>query len=317
LQSNLKLSGNLLLVNGFELNKSMVNSNIFGSPESFGAGVYSQGELSFSFPLLLTLGLRYDYNRVNNQQHSQALSPKLGFNYKFSESFALRGMLGTGFRSPSLAEKFTSTFISGIRIKPNPEVEPESNITFETGILYQHKIFTIDAAVFRNEYYDMIEPAVDTDGQIFFTNLIRARIQGFELNISPRLTDQIKLNFNYTFMDARDRNNGKYLKYRPQHLFYSGLSYSIESLETGINFRYWSRVKEIDNELVDLGLVPDGDKRVPVYVVDLNAGYNFLRIGFPGRVYLNFKNILNYNYIEIIGNIAPLRNIALSFEIFI
>jgi outer membrane receptor for ferrienterochelin and colicins len=80
---------------------------------------------------------------------------------------------------------------------------------------------------------------------------------------------------------------------------------------------FWSKFEEMDFELVEFGLVPDGEKRVPVYVLDFNTGYNFLHIGFPGRVYLNLKNLLNYNYIELIGNIAPIRNIAISFELFL
>jgi outer membrane receptor for ferrienterochelin and colicins len=242
---------------------------------------------------------------------SYAFSPRLGFNYSFNNNISLRGMLGTGFRAPSLAEKFTSTFVSGIRIKPNPLIDPESNITFETGILLSSNYLSVDAAVFRNGYYDMIEPSIDPlDGEVMFVNLVRARIQGVELTLTPNLIEEILLNFSYTYMDPKDLHTGKTLKYRPKHLFYSSVSYNNCGIEAGFNFRYWSRVDEIDFELVELGLVPDGDKRVEVYILDFNAGYNFLQTGVPVRVYLNIKNLLNYNYIELIGNIAPLRNIA-------
>jgi outer membrane receptor for ferrienterochelin and colicins len=318
IQTNYRVNPRLLFINGFELNYSTVSSNIFGTPEAYGAGVYSQGELSFNFPLLLTGGLRYDYNRVNDLDGDYALSPRLGFNYKFTERIILRGMLGTGFRAPSLAEKFTQTFVSGIGIKPNPAVEPESNITFETGVLLLTDLGSLDAAVFRNGYYDMIEPIVDlTDGNIMVANLVRARIQGAEFNITPRISNEINLSLNYTFMIPEDLNTGKTLKYRPKHLFYSSVSYAENGFEAGLNFRYWSRVEEVDIELVDLGFIPDGEKRVEVFVLDLNTGYNFIQMGLPVRVYLNIKNLLNYNYIELIGNIAPLRNIALSFELFL
>ena len=316
-QSNYRI-GSLLLVNGFELNSSRVNSNLFGSPESFGAGIYSQGEYLFSFPLSLTAGIRYDYNKVNDQANSSALSPRLGLNYKLNSNLSARGMIGTGFRAPSLAEKFTSTFVSGIGIRPNPGVSPESNVTLEAGILFHPENLIIDAAVFRNEYFDMIEPALDpADGEVTFKNLVRARIEGFELNVSPPVADFLKINFSYTYLYPRDIHLNKILKYRPRHIFNSSVSYSDNGIESGFDFRYWSKVEEIDFELIDLGFVPDGDKRVAVYVLDFNAGYNFLHIGFPGRMYLNVKNMLNYNYIELIGNIAPLRNIAISFELFL
>jgi outer membrane receptor for ferrienterochelin and colicins len=318
IQSNYNISDKFLLINGVEFNYSSVSSTIFGDPEAYGAGIYSQGEVSFNFPLSLTAGVRYDYNKVNELEATYAFSPKAGLNYKLSDNLVLRAMLGTGFRAPSLAEKFTRTFVSGIGIKPNPDVEPESNVTFETGVLLQTKYLNIDAAVFRNEYYDMIEPAVDpSDGNIMLVNLVRARIEGFELNLSPLVFDDVRLNFNYTFMSPKDLTRGKTLKYRPKHLFYTSAGYIYSGFEAGVNFRYLSRMEEVDIELVDLGFIPDGDKRVEIFVTDLNFGYNFIRSGLPFRTYLNIKNLFNYNYIELIGNIAPLRNISLSFELFL
>ena len=44
--------------------------------------------------------------------------------------------------------------------------------------------------------------------------------------------------------------------------------------------------------------------------------YNFLLENVPGKIYVNAKNIFNYNYIEFIGNVAPIRNYSFSFEIF-
>ncbi|NCS87230.1 MAG: hypothetical protein GW789_00610, partial [Ignavibacteria bacterium] len=64
------------------------------------------------------------------------------------------------------------------------------------------------------------------------------------------------------------------------------------------------------------GIVKDGDKRVAVLVLDFNAGYSLFYTGFPGKIFFNVDNILNYNYIELIGNIAPLRNYSLSVELF-
>jgi iron complex outermembrane receptor protein len=84
----------------------------------------------------------------------------------------------------------------------------------------------------------------------------------------------------------------------------------------GADFRYSSRVEEIDTELIDLGLVPDGDLRVPIYVFDLRVSYNFSNLGLPLRMNLNANNIFHYNYVELIGNIAPIRHYTFSLELF-
>lgn len=320
IQLNLNLADYIVLTSGIEGNFSKVNSSLFGNPVSHGIGVYSVADISFSSPLITNIGLRYDYSKLDSLDGSGMISPKLGFNYKVLNNFILRSSLGTGFRSPTLSEAFTSTSSSGIIVKPNPNIKSEHNLTVEFGLNYSpFNQLNLDLAAFSNEYYDMIEPGIDPkDGKVVFTNLVRARIQGFEtsalINILP---DQLTLSFNYTYMWARDLEKGLALRYRPRHIFYSGIDFRKWNFEAEINFRYTSRVEEIDEELIDLGIVVDGELRVPVYTTDLKLGYDFLSTGFPLNIYLNIKNIFNYNYIELIGNIRPIRNFSFGFNLAI
>jgi iron complex outermembrane receptor protein len=172
-------------------------------------------------------------------------------------------------------------------------------------------------AVFQNEYYDMIEPGIDPeDGLVFFSNLVRARIQGGEAGVILNLLPgELSLSFSYTYLWARDLETGTALRYRPRNIFYSGLDFRKWNFDLGINFRYTSRVEEIDDELVDLGIVVDGDLRVPVYTTDINIGYNFITYGLPLNIYINAKNIFNYNYVELIGNIRKIRNYSFGINL--
>ncbi|HSW53606.1 MAG TPA: TonB-dependent receptor [Ignavibacteriaceae bacterium] len=308
----------LVLTGGVEGTLSGVESSLFGNPDAFSLGAYLVGDINFSFPLIASIGVRYDYSKLDSLEGSGAVSPKLGLNYKLSKDFILRSSLGTGFRAPTTAEAFTSTATGGITVKPNPNIKSEYNLTFEFGVNYTPISFVnIDGAVFQNEYYDMIEPGIDPeDGLVFFSNLVRARIQGGEagviLNLLP---NELSLSFSYTYLWARDLETGTALRYRPRHIFYSGLDFRKWNFDFGINFRYTSRVEEIDDELVDLGIVVDGDLRVPVYTTDVNLGYNFITYGLPMNIYLNIKNIFNYNYVELIGNIRKIRNYSFGFNL--
>ena len=58
------------------------------------------------------------------------------------------------------------------------------------------------------------------------------------------------------------------MKYRPRHLLYVNASYNPYPFEIALDFRYWSEVEEIDNELIELGLITDGELRVPVFVTE-------------------------------------------------
>lgn len=320
LQINNLITDKLFLISGIESSFSNVKSNIFGKPSSFGFGVYSQAEYRFPFPLITTFGLRYDYTQIHNLKNFSAFSPKLGMSFKINDDLILRSVAAFGFRAPSLAETFTSTSASGITIKPNPSLKPESNFTFEAGCnLKMSNNIALDVAFFQNEFYDFIEPGVDrTDGQIFFDNVVRARIQGAEIAIkSKMLSDKLSLALSYMYLFSRDLEKNKSLKYRPKHFVLFNADYAFYDFVIGTDFRFWSRVEEIDSELIDLGLVPDGESRVAVYVLDFRAGYNFSGFNLPIRVNLAVNNVFNYNYVELIGNLAPIRNFSLGLELIL
>ncbi|MCF8420213.1 MAG: TonB-dependent receptor [Melioribacteraceae bacterium] len=317
LQTSYSLSGSAHLVTGFEGSTSIVKSNIFTDPSAHTFGIYSQLEYEFSFPLTVTAGARYDYSKLDTLKGEQSLSPKLGLNYKLTNKTILRGSFGKGFRAPTLAEAFTSTSASGVTVKPNPSVKPETNYSFELGL--NHKFsdqLSVDAAIFQNEYYDLIEINIDpSDLKVFFGNVTRARIQGFEIFGNFNL-DHFNVEFNsgYTYLWARDIQTKRSLKYRPRHILYSSINYSPGFLSFGIDFRYWSKVEEIDDLLIETNTVPDGYKRSEVFVLDFRTGINLYSFGLPARVFLNIENLLNYNYVEMIGNVSPIRNISLNLE---
>jgi len=207
------------VITGIEGFTSNVNSTIFGNPDAHSYGAYALLDINFDFPLFLSIGVRYDYTKLDSLESSSALSPKLGLNYKLTERFIIRSSLGSGFRAPSLAEAFTSTSASGIRIKPNPYLQPESNLTFEFGVNYEViSQLNIDFAVFQNEYYDMIEPSFDpSDNKVRFDNVVRARIQGYEVNTLVQIIpDEMSFTIGYTYLWARDLENNIALKYRPR-----------------------------------------------------------------------------------------------------
>jgi iron complex outermembrane receptor protein len=317
-QLNSNLNNFIVLTGGVEGSFSKVISSLFGNPDAFGIGAYAVTDITFNFPLIASIGIRYDYSKLDSLNGSGAVSPKLGLNYKLFDEMILRSSLGTGFRAPTLSEAFTSTSTGGITVKPNPKLKSEHNLTLEFGVNYiLFNLLSLDLAVFQNEYYDMIEPGIDpADGLVFFSNVIRARIQGFEVStIFNILPNQLSLSFNYTYMWARDLETGKALRYRPRNIFYSSLDFRKWNFELGINFRYTSEIEEIDDELVDLGIVMDGDLRVPVYTSDVNLGYNLISMEIPINLYLNVKNIFNYNYVELIGNIRQIRNYSFGFNL--
>jgi len=72
-------------------------------------------------------------------------------------------------------------------------------------------------------------------------------------------------------------------------------------------------MERIDENLAEL-VIKDGDARVPIHVMDLRISQDFEGFIIPIRLGFNLKNVLNYHYVELMGNMAPFRTYMLSVE---
>mgnify|MGYP006266133653 CR=1 FL=1 len=121
---------------------------------------------------------------------------RAGLNYRPAVGTFIRASFGQAIRSPSVAERFTSTAAGPIIVIPSPEIGIERGWTAEVGAkqLYSfgNKIRGfVDVSAFWLEFENMVEFYVDTDllinqGEIGFRaqNLSNARVQGLEGNIN-------------------------------------------------------------------------------------------------------------------------------------
>ncbi|MCK5571104.1 MAG: TonB-dependent receptor, partial [Bacteroidetes bacterium] len=122
------------------------------------------------------------------------------------------------------------------------------------------------------------------------------------------------IDLGYTYVDPQDFTDTTtvVLKYRPRHILYVSMRAQIGSFEAGLDYRHLSRVERIDEEFA--GIIPNYDQRVPINVVDLRVGYDISSTGVPLLLLLNIYNIFQYNYVELIGNIAPPRTVLFTLE---
>lgn len=317
LRGNYKLNSSLNIVTGAEFQFNDVTSNIFGNRIANIFGVFTQVDYNVISPLNISFGIRYDNSKLTDFDIENSISPKFGINYKFDDNTYVRASLGKGFRAPSLAEAFTSTTLSGLTVIPNLNLKSETSYSFEVGVNHNfNDVVSLDLALFNNEYYDMIEIDFDPfNGEAFFSNLTRARIQGIDVStVTYLFTQNFTFNLSYTYLWARDIEENVVLKYRPKHTAIAGFNLKHDFMELGVDFRYLSRVEKIDDELVNIGTVPDGDERVDIFVLDARMGAHLFKYNIPCRLFINVNNLLNYNYVELIGNIAPIRNYSLSAE---
>jgi iron complex outermembrane receptor protein len=231
----------------------------------------------------------------------------------------LRASYGEGFRYPSMSELFTSvnTGLSQITVVPNDSLKPERSVSFEVGgsQWLGDRLF-LDIALFQNNFYDLIEGGVNpTRFVIQFNNVTRARIRGFEFGIKADMFNRfLTTDVSYTYIDPIDLSQNTVLKFRPRNLFYASLIAQFRKWQAELNYRFVSRVEAIDENLVRLAPIVDGDNRVACNVIDAGITYNLSNLGVPLNIGLTVKNLTNYYYVELLGNLAPLRTYYLSVE---
>ncbi len=299
----------------------IVNADLFGIHSGVGAALYAQDELRLQENLTFTIGMRYDYRSMGLVKPSGQVNPKAAVLFSPGEGTTIRASVGRGFRMPSVAESFLTGEVSGLAAVPNTELKPERSLSVEAGVSQMLGSWgTFDFAAFRSDYQDLIEAGLvvssDNLPYIQWRNVTRARVRGVESSLGVGLFGGALLaNFGYTYVYPEDLTTGDLLKYRPRHLFYANLLVrSGWGFFAGADFRYISRVDRIDEELVDLGIVPDGDERVPIYVTDVRVGADLTLGGTVLTTTLNINNIFQHNYVELIGNLMPPRTYVLSVQ---
>ena len=302
-------------------NYDMVNADLFGLHRGGGAAAYAQDEFKATQELTFTAGLRYDYQTVGIIKPSGQINPKAAVAYTPVQGTTLHASYGRGFRVPSVAEAFISGEVSNLATIPNPDLQPEKSNAYEVGISQTlWGLGTVDIAAFRSDYDDLIEPGliVPEGGSlpyIQWRNVTQARVQGVETSVKFGLFDGgLGGSAGYTYVYPQDLTTGEVLKYRPRHVFQANLTGHAGMVTAGADFRYVSRVENIDIELVNLGIIPDGDQRVQILVTDVRAGVDFTSMGVPLSATINVNNIFQYNYVELIGNLMPPRTYVLVLE---
>jgi len=322
---DLESTGTLLLNDqhtmtfGLEARYDLVNADLFGLHRGGGLALYAQDEFRISKLLTLTAGARFDFQSLGLTKPSGQLNPKAALLFAPAAGTTVRASFGRGFRVPSVAEAFTTAAVSNLAAVPNKDLKPERSYSYEVGISQTlGSLGTFDAAAFQSDYWDLIEVGLDASSGVpivQWRNVTRARVQGYEtsLKLSP-FGGAVFCNVSYTYVYPHDLTTDDILKYRPRHVFYADATVRLKPLFFGGDYRYISRVENIDMELVNLGIIPDGDQRTPIHVVNFRVGADVDLGGTTLTATFNVNNVFQYNYVELIANMAPPRTYVFSLE---
>ncbi len=234
--------GNHLLTLGSELRRTELahNQNLGSETEVDQKAVYLQDEFSIG-DLDVTLGGRLD----DHDSFGSEFSPRAYGVYNLTDNWVIKGGVGRSFKAPSIYQSDETYGVLACRgmctLVGNPNLKPETATSYEIGTLYQNERVEAGIMLFNNDIDDMIitdtwrvgyRPAVMT-----YSNVSKARVQGYELQGRYNLSDTIGLRANYTYSDAEDRDTDEQLRNSPQHVANIGFDWQAMP-DLGLNLDY-------------------------------------------------------------------------------
>ncbi len=181
-------------------------------------------EWDISENLLLNLGARFDHY----SDFGSTTNPRIGLNYHFSPTVALKLFSGTAFRAPSYAELYSQNNPVGLG---NPNLEAEGVRTLESG-------FNLDVLLGDNLYFNLSLFNYSADNLIRYAfvpeingsqaqNIGRQDGYGGEFTMRWKPQNDITVNFHYSKLKAED-NNGSATPYVPNTMWYMDMNWRID-----------------------------------------------------------------------------------------
>jgi hemoglobin/transferrin/lactoferrin receptor protein len=167
------------------------------------SALYAQSDISFG-NWTLSPALRWDRFSIRASQagfsppsitpaaslSGSAVSPKFGALFQLDPAWSLYGNFASGFKAPDAGQinAFFENITSFYKTIPNPNLKPEKSRNIELGARARMDKLSLDAALFRSSYQDLIEESRRVGGTgvagnptIFQSvNIGKATIHGFE-----------------------------------------------------------------------------------------------------------------------------------------
>ncbi len=157
-QKEYKKELNIIL--GTTYTKQHVVGELYGNHDGYNVAAYAQADKKIK-KLWLSLGARYEINKVDNYKTEALPVMRFGANYEVGKATFLRASFGQGYRYPTIAERFVRTNFGASKVLPNPDLQSETGWSSELGIKQGYKINNwmgyIDIATFWTQYKDMME----------------------------------------------------------------------------------------------------------------------------------------------------------------
>lgn len=300
-QASTDVSDVLTLVYGIDWSREEAKSSRLpggaSSTEILGAGAQVIWSPVDSFDL--SAALRADHNSTFGTFETW----RIALSWRPADGTTLRGAIATGFRAPSIDERFgdyPEFFFTG-----NPNLQPEESLSYELGAEQAlANGATVSATLFRLEVDNLI--ASSPPFYATLDNLPGTSVRkGLELAATLSLSDAIELGLAYTYTDGR-RPDGTRLTLVPRHTLTLSLDGDLsDRLSAGVEMIHVA--DRIDNDAMTFSPVA-----LPDYTL-LNAQMSY-DLNDTTALYLKFENLTDKDYQPVSGYAGAGRSAYIGLQ---
>ncbi|MDP4172928.1 MAG: TonB-dependent receptor [Bacteroidota bacterium] len=222
------------------------------------------------------------------------VSPKISLMFSNSSQYAfnINAHASRSYRAPTFNDLYWP--FDGYTVG-NPNLKPEKGTSIEAG--YGITLpFLNNTQINMNYFYNELKDQIiwTPDDKFIWTpmNVDKSKTSGLETFIRTKfLQDMLSLEFNHTYMDARDKsgktNNDKILIYRPYHKADINTSFNYELFSVNVNYQYMSK-RFVD--AANLHSLAD------VSLWNVNFGYSPVIANLKWSVRFDINNLFDKSY---------------------
>lgn len=238
------------------------------------------GALAFTIidPLIISTAVRVD----KYQGLPVVTTYRGGAEYRIFD-LTFKGGLGTGFKAPTLAQRFyrSPTFVG------NPNLKPEKSLGWDFGVAHSflQKRLNLGITLFQNRIRDLI-----TGGNNTYVNLGKVQTQGFEAIAKLQAVKDWLIEVTHTYTQAVDEQTKLMLERRPRNKTTIQVIGQVTS-EWQVSGNILFVGRQIDLNFENF---PARRVKMPSYtILGVETSY---QLNDQWQIYGRGENILNYRY---------------------
>ncbi|PPS62606.1 TonB-dependent siderophore receptor [Pseudomonas sp. BRM28] len=246
----------------------------------------------------ITPGLRLDHH----EEFGDNYSPSLNVAHKLTDDLTVKGGIARAYKTPNLYQANPNYLLysrgngcstqqtnnGGCYLQGNPNLDPETSVNKEIGLLYDRGTWRTSATYFRNDYKNKIIGGTDVIYDInsgrrvtHWENAGKALVEGVEGNFFVELTPSLDWNTNLTLMLNNDnRDTGEPLSVIPKYTVNSTLDWrATDKLSFQVAGTYFGKQKSPTyNYRTQQNYDLDAQQDVEAYgLVDVSTGYKITK----------------------------------------